>query len=292
MKKSKKLMILGLGAATAAVAATASVSGFAWFAINDSVAATGMSIKADTNQMLEIKNAADDKTKWGTSAATGVAAKELVPTHLIANTSDDPVTTLTDYTEKTKTHSWVKNTAAKTDAHTAASTNYDNVTSLADDASSADNKYTLIADFDIRVKWGGDANQAYTLKATVDWVNTDFDTKDKYTKDTTDYYLHNSARVFLVVGAAGNVESQGEGYTFSSTATGTSGDWSDDAKTIKTDLKQTADGDDNKGKGVRVRAFFYFDGEDTNCFSDSAAVGIAADIEYSFKLTFDVTKTA
>ncbi len=282
-------MILGLSAATAAVAATGAVSSFAWFATNDTVTADGMKIKADTNQMLEIKNAIDPATSFSTSASTGKETKSLTPTHLGTDTTDTTISTVTNYSNEAK-HSWLAASADKSDA-SAKKGDYSVVTTAADSATDAGNKYTLIADFDIRVRYAGDTSTTYTLKASVDWVNTTWD-DDKVTISSKDYWLHNSARVFLVVGTAGNVESQAKGYVFSSTADGTSGDWNGDKTTIMDSLKQSDDGDDGKGLGVRVRAFFYFDGEDANCFTDSAAVGIKAGLEYSFKLSFDVEKNA
>lgn len=289
MKKSKKLMILGLSAATAAVAATGAVSSFAWFATNSEVAASGMSIKASTSQVLEIKKA--DATTWAYSASTGVAAKSLTPTYLAEKTTT--VSGKPNAYSSGAAHTWVESTASASNK-SASDGDYKDVTTAAD-ATDDTNLYTLIADFDLRIRYVGDSTSSYTIKALVDWADT-ASTSDKQTitVDGTakDYWLHNSARVFLVIGSAETVGSQGNGFTFSSASDGASGDWSDTATSIKTDLKASNDGADGLGKGIRVRAFFYFDGEDSNCFTDNATKTIVANTLYSFKLTFTATKNS
>ncbi len=320
MKKSKKLMILGLSAATAAVAATSAVSSFAWFAINDTVTASGMVIKAKTSEFLEIKKATDDgsSANWKTSV-TGLVAntKEVSPVHLDGTSSvtGSTLSSLIAYTDGSATHNWVETGAASASAATKKDGDYNVVTSVADDPSSADNKYTLIADLDLRVHYqaGADANKNYTLSALVDWNSAV--PNDGYTiagGSTVSSYFHNCARVFIVVGNAnqavadgrtGNtVASQGAGYTFSSNYTTTtssdsatestaaanvSGDWSNTAKAIKTDLKMDQNGADKLGSGVRVRVFYYFDGEDASCYTD----GVSLSNTYSISLTFKVAET-
>ncbi len=79
MKNNKKLVVLAGAAALGLVAATGVTSGFAWFATNNTVAATGMEVTAKSNAVfLEIAGAADS----GNYTATGTAGLDanLYPT--------------------------------------------------------------------------------------------------------------------------------------------------------------------------------------------------------------------
>ena len=314
MKKSKKLMILGLSAATAAVAATGAVSSFAWFAINDQVTAEGMVIKADAGQYLEISrvNAASEYTpSWGKTAVTTSAKnKEIKPVAL--GTLSDAVTgkanEYSSYTASTtwSGHKWAYTSSDSVDsAAKGTNENYLDVTDAADvvtygDESAVTNAYALVMEFDIRVRYLGDETTAYKLSANVDWANTN-STSDSYSSGSTTSYLHNAARVYFVVGAqnetsgttAAAIDTNSTGKALAtSTASGTSGDWDIKTGTTGRELvssmtakKGTNTGGDGLGNGVRVRVYFYFDGTDANCFS-SAVLGS----EYSINLTFSVEK--
>ena len=314
MKKSKKLMILGLGAATAAVAATASVSGFAWFAINDSVAATGMKITADTDKYLEISKvtAATYTPAWTNRVVTGYTpAKSLKPTTLAASATEvKPTTTPATYSAFTaftsgsswNGHKWLSTASDSVDVSTkGTSKNYDDVTSVTDvvstdDTNYANNKYALVEEFDIRVRYLGDKTSTYTLTATASW-NNGVPTDEYKDKDKKAWYLHNSARIFFVVGAlstsgstATAIADTDNGYILSSDSTtaNASGDWATDGVKLSTALKAdngSGTGGDGLGNGIRVRAYIYFDGTDDDCFS-SAVLGK----DYSIDLKFTVAK--
>ena len=324
MKKSKKLMILGLSAATAAVAATSAVSSFAWFAINDEVTVTGMTIKADAGQYLEIRrvDAADSvTTKWGKTAAASSGVRSLKPVSL--GTLNGQTFTAG---ETWSNHAWVSTSSDSVDDHSkGTSALYSNVTEKADLVSYkaasgsdtttyADNVYALVEEFDIRVRYLGETTPTYKLTATVDWstsVPSDASNKTNDTSTTkTNYYLHNAARVYFVVGAleadaattthATAIDSSSTGHllksnkntsssTESDVTVGTSGDWTNTATELVSALAAkknttTSTGGDGLGNGVRVRVYFYFDGADENCFS-SANLGS----EYSIGLKFNVS---
>ncbi len=79
MKNNKKLVVLAGAAALGLVAATGVTSGFAWFATNNSVAATGMEVTAKSNAVfLEIKGAAD--SEFSATGTSNVDA-DLYPVH-------------------------------------------------------------------------------------------------------------------------------------------------------------------------------------------------------------------
>ncbi len=312
-------MILGLSAATAAVAATSAVSSFAWFAINDTVDATGMIIKADTSEYLEIKNANTGATGvWGNTAASNQGVKTLKAVHLAkegtqVSPATSPVTysAVTAYTDNDATHIWVSSFSDDLNSATkGADASYTDVTTEADygygakDASSSDvyskNVYTLVNDFDLRIRYSGDTTSTYTLSATVDWVSSVPSDEKTNTissgEGTTEIksWFHNCARVFMVVGSMNadedkmTVNSQSAGKTFTSENSSASSDWSDDKKTLTSTLVASNKGSDTLGTGVRVRTFVYFDGEDSNCFTNAVTIGN----QYSLKFNFSVKKNA
>ncbi len=302
-------MILGLSAATAAVAATGAVSSFAWFAVNDKVGTEAMTIKADSGQYLEIRSVnADNSGTWARTAAAISGKKELKPVS-IGKLSNGAFTAGTTWSG----HNWVNTSSDSVDDATKGTTaTYTDVTSLTDVVSNnatdyKNNVYALVEEFDIRVRYLGDSSTAYKLTANVDWASTPDDASNK-TNDTnttkTNYYLHNAARVYFVVGAVNDEtdthakaidnNSTGKDLATSHADAGTSGDWNiksdatgltlvDSMTAKKSDSVKT--GGDGLGNGVRVRLYFYFDGEDANCFS-SAVLGS----DYSIKVSFNVTK--
>ena len=313
-------MILGLSAATAAVAATSAVSSFAWFAINDTVSATGMKIKADTDKYLEIRKvtSADGtaaKADWDDAVSVSYdTAKSLKPTTLAKSvTAVSPATTPATYSTfeaftsnaSWNGHKWLSTASDSVDtASKGTNKTYSDVTSLTDVVSYdttnyGNNVYALVEEFDIRVRYLGDSTSTYTLNAKAEWVDKAGivdGTSDKYNDGTNDWYLHNSARIFFVVGAmstsgthATAIADSDKGYILSSASSSehTSGDWATDGVNLITDLKAnngTGTGGDSLGNGIRVRAYIYFDGADANCFS-SAVLGN----EYSINLKFSIS---
>ncbi|MBQ2053298.1 MAG: hypothetical protein II494_06475, partial [Bacilli bacterium] len=75
MKNNKKLVVLAGAAALGLVAATGVTSGFAWFAVNSQVTATGLTVNAKSNAAyLLINNSASAVANQRTVAATPLAA--------------------------------------------------------------------------------------------------------------------------------------------------------------------------------------------------------------------------
>jgi hypothetical protein len=273
-----------------------------------------MKITADTDKYLEISKvtAATYTPSWKNTVATGyTAAKSLKPTTLAASATEfTPTTnpaTYSDFTAFTsgnswKDHKWLSTASDSVDSSTkGTSKNYDDVTSVTDVISTdttnyANNKYALVEEFDIRVRYLGDKASTYTLTATASWNSGT--PNDAYTdKDSKSWYLHNSARIFFVVGAlstsgstATAIADTDNGYILSSDSStaNASGDWAAAGVTLSSTLKadnSTGTGGDGLGNGIRVRAYIYFDGADDDCFS-SAVLGN----DYSIDLKFTVAK--
>ena len=305
MKKSKKLMILGLSAATACVAATSAVSSFAWFATSGTVSASGMKVKASADEYLQIKYAytgtsetpatptypstATSYFDWTTSTNKNAnsynsvelnmaSAKVLKPTSLIKELETDNKTIKTDFANGDTAHKWVSAIGTSSvDGSKKADDVYTDITSTADlgekeDTTSA-NGYTLVVDYDIRLLNLGDTTTNYDLKAAIDWTTPSSST-------TEGFKLRKAARVFVMIGDNYDetiTSTEGtEGYEFSYT----SGSWTA-ATTIKEDLHANA-----SDKGVRVRTFFFFDGED----AEAKTVNVVTTEIYSYNITFSVTK--
>lgn len=270
MKNSKKLTILGLSAATALVAATGAVSSFAWFATNSQVTATGMVIKAEsTNAFLEIKNAGDNwKEDKSNVTADAKGNKTIKPTSLVSafNNGDK---TVTAYEDGGETHKWVSATASSVENGTATS-DFVDVTTAAE-ASDNTNLYTLISDFDLRLRYtAGMTTDNYNLSAKVDW-----------TAESTGGALADSIKVFMVIGEVGK-EALPESFASASgkVFSARNGAW----KTGK--VLSNAFVANEGQKGTRVRVFAYFDGQDPAC----TTVNAVANSSYSFTITFSVSK--
>ena len=274
MKNSKKLTILGLSAATALVAATGAVSSFAWFATNSQVTATGMVIKAEsTNAFLEIKNATAswDNDHSNVTAAATQGTKTIKPTSLVSEITNENKE-VTPYTDDGTAHKWVSATANSVDVGTATSV-FEDVTKVAE-ATDTTNLYTLISDFDLRLRYtAGMTKDNYNLSAKVDWTTS--------STTTTKGALADSVRVFMVIGKVGEEAipepfSSASGKVFSAR----NGAW----KTGK--VLSNAFVANEGQKGTRVRVFAYFEGQDAAC----TTVNAVADSSYSFTITFSVSK--
>ena len=270
MKNSKKLTILGLSAATALVAATGAVSSFAWFATNSQVTATGMVIKAEsTNAFLEIKNGGDhwnENTSNVTADAKG--NKTIKPTSLVSAFNNEDKT-VTPYQDNETSHKWVSATASSVE-NGAATSDFVDVTTAAE-ASDNTNLYTLISDFDLRLRYtAGMTKDNYNLSAKVDW-----------TAQSAQGALAQSVKVFMVIGGVGK-ETLPESFASASgkVFSARNGAW----KTGKV-LSNTFAANKEQ-KGTRVRVFAYFDGQDAAC----TTVNATADSSYSFTITFSVSK--
>ncbi len=269
---------MGLSAATALVAATGAVSSFAWFAVNSSVTATGMKIKADsTNAFLEIKK---NGAKWPdsgsqTSVTIDSKASVLSPTHLATYTSDTKIAkdSMKAYQNGTNVHTWVSAVSDDADSALSGITQYDNVTTDADNGT----KYTLLTTFDLRLRYTeANASKKYTLKAAISWSSATSQDNDA---------LANAARVFMVVGTENNenISAQNAGYVFNArTNTG----WNAAGSATNT-IDILKDFTSDVGKlGRSVSLYYYFDGEDAACTTKKAETNS----EFSITATFSVTE--
>ena len=72
MKNNKKLVVLAGAAALGLVAATGVTSGFAWFAVNTSVSATSLNVKAKTNASYLLINNTDAVAGTPVTTITGI----------------------------------------------------------------------------------------------------------------------------------------------------------------------------------------------------------------------------
>ena len=78
MKNNKKLVVLAGAAALGLVAATGVTSGFAWFAVNSQVTATGLQVSAKTNANYLLINTAAAVAGTPASTVTGSNANTVV----------------------------------------------------------------------------------------------------------------------------------------------------------------------------------------------------------------------
>lgn len=268
-------MILGLGAMAAATAAAGGVSTFAWFASNYTVSATGMTIKASSNNVyLQIKDSADN---WSTTndhlsatAKTGLAT--VSPTHvfkaLTVNTGDTADET-TVYDGGT-TYQWASASSDKvTDATRVG--HYTNVTSVADPSgtASAATTYTLINTFNLRLRPNLDSTgtasstqpKAKDLVASVEWANT-----MDFTKNPIAY----AVSVLVFSGEAGELFTVNADGKF--------------AMTTETNGKKLAASMEGNKTDVTCKVYVFLDGENANCKSEN----VLLDSEYSVNVNFTV----
>ncbi len=283
MKTSKKLTIMGLSAATALVAATGAVSSFAWFAVNSTVTAGSMVIKANsTDAFLEIKKG-DGTTTWPTTgSATSVTvnndAVKLSPTHVTSKATDESakVTSFTDFTQGTEKHSWVYTVSNDADSYLGSgqTASYEYVTTTADKG----NTYTLLTSFDLRLRYTESAkDKSYTLSAAITW--------DSETSALG--ALGDSARVLMVIGGTESDKVQGNGYVFNARKKGNDASGWNAKGSVEQKIAILNNFKANKSnQGTRVHLFYYFDGEDVACTTKNAAV----DSSYSITATFSVAE--
>ena len=281
MKTSKKITVAALSAATALVGATGAVSSFAWFAMNGTVTASGMHIKADsTNAFLEIKSS---NANWpeGSSSLTASYSddpKTLSPTHLIKKTEEITLKSLEGLTYDSANgseHSWVASTSNDANKYNSNGT-YTVVTNEADSGL----KYTLVASFDLRLRYTESAKaNTYKLNANISWANE------------SELALKDAARVFMVISNSQdesievNSSTASKGFVFDAR---TKAGWGKEAEALKTITISDSFKAKEDNKGTRVSLFFYFDGEDEACTTANAV----ADSTYSIAATFSVTAAA
>ncbi|MBQ1879665.1 MAG: hypothetical protein II158_04805, partial [Bacilli bacterium] len=185
MKNNKKLVVLAGAAALGLVAATGVTSGFAWFAVNNSVYATSLDVSAKTNASYLMINT----TASTTGGDTTKAGKDP------ANTQVFPVS------KATAEISWDHNTPDVTtddkvissgEWYTATVENRDNglsaYTSLEKVSVGAAN-YFVHYDFYLYLAEYSEASISKKLTATANFGSSDASVKAAVTIDETNYYV-------------------------------------------------------------------------------------------------------
>ena len=248
MKKTKIIIpSLGLLLLSTAASVTGTV---AWFAANATVEATGMNIKATSNnQFLQIQTSA---ASWSeTDAQTTVAVNnspvaELLPTH-VANSVATGGATFTAYSGGS-TFTFIE---AFSDDPTA----YQAATIYSEVASGDIANYALKTDFKVRLKPNAGATTAPNLKVS------DVTVTANASNEIADGLL-NAVRVFVVTSTAGTVWKNGERVE------GATNDII--AATVTT-------------SDLALSVYVYFDGEDSACYTNNALT--PDDYSVSFKLS-------
>ncbi len=277
MKKSKKLAILGLSAATAAVAATGAVSSFAWFATNNTVTASGMTIKVSSNDIyLQIKKGTDawDKKSTFASASAKVDEAKVSPVAAVNSVTDDTISAYTGGAVK-----WANTSSDDVDkADKGGKMKYKDVSSTADPSTEADKEtaYTLKNTFTLRLRPSykadgsladeADQPKSGALTASVEWANSsDID----FTKDKIAY----AVSVLVYTGTTGEL--------FKVNSTSNVFERTTDTSSVNLAESMIAGEDAND---VTCKVFVFIDGENENCKTSN----VLLDSSYSIKVNFTV----
>ncbi len=288
-------MIIGLSAATAAVAATGAVSSFAWFATNNTVSATGMTIKASANEVYLQINTDNSWTGTGAYRTVGatVANATLTAVHPVEGWDDakksvkvDTDGGMTSYKgdgTETKFPAWVSATSASADSADKDTNPYTDKTTEANkeskEVTDSNNGYTLLNKFYLRLRPAESGTQPSVdnLTASVKWATT-----PTYSSDA----IAASVRVLLwnstdEVGAIYTPATSVDGTTTSFTET-----WTVNSANLLGTDKTMEGSKDNPYNARLISVYVYFDGEDANCKSNN----IIVDQSYSVNVHFSVSK--
>ncbi len=285
MKTSKKLTIMGLSAATALVAATGAVSSFAWFAVNSSVTATGMVIKATaTDAYLQINKGGAGWNETGDFTAISYTenAKELKPTAVCNSVTEaeydadgttiKTASSIVKHTAGSASYKWAYATASSVDSYAKAS-EYKDVSSVIEGNGEA-NDYALVYDFDLRLKYT--ASMANVSKDIV--ANVSFGT-------ASDDALRNAVSVFMVSGEVERNTLTNGNAVKALLFTNTSGTWTCDKEdaVIISGLKATT----SDNISTKVRFYAFFNGENEYC----KTTNVKTASEYSLNVKFSIKES-
>ncbi len=292
MKKSKKLAILGLSAATAAVAATGAVSSFAWFASNDNVTADSMKIKASSNEVylqIDTKNTWADTNNAYRAASASVTEATLSPTHAVEAWDESKKSVDIDATggmvsykgdgTETKIPSWVSATSADATESKRDDNPYTDRTSAANTVttSTSNNGYTLLNQFYLRLRpaESGAHPSVKKLEASVEWATLPTLSSDA---------ISESVRVLLwnTTDNIGTIYTPAK--TSDSTAVLTQAWTANTASLIGSSATWTAKTDSDYNAKL-ISVYVYFDGEDAACTSNNIKVSNTYSVNVSFKVT-------
>ncbi len=287
-------MILGLSAATAAVAATGAVSSFAWFATNDTVTATAMSIKASTNEVylqINTENVWTDANSSYRSANATVATDTVSAVHPVEAYDDAKKSikigesgSMTSYKgdgTEVKIPSWVSATSADATTATKDSNPYNDRTTAANTVttSSASNGYTLLNQFYLRLRPADSGTQPSVdnLNASVKWTTTPTLANDALAKSVRVLLWNSTDEVGVIYTPA--TATSGESTTLTDAWTVNDADLLGTGST-KMEGKTT----DNYNSRL-ISVYVYFDGEDENCKTNNIKVDNTYSVEVSFKVS-------
>ncbi len=295
MKKTKRLMIIGLSAATAAVAATGAVSSFAWFATNNTVSATGMKIKASANEVylqINTSNNWDDVNDAYRTKAASVGEATLSAVHPVKAWDADKTSAKVDTTDgmtsykgdgtETAIPNWVSATSASADSADKDDNPYTNKTTEANTAttSTSNNGYTLLNQFYLRLRPAESGTQPSVdnLTASVKWATT-----PTYASDA----IAASVRVLLW----NDTDDRGAIYTPATSGDGDSTVFTEawtvnGADLLGADTVKMEGATENPYNARLISVYVYFDGEDARCKSNNIKVNNS----YSVNVDFSVSK--
>lgn len=267
-------MILGLSAATAAVAATGAVSSFAWFVGSYSVTAKDMTIKAITNEaFLQIKQSEQvwtDTSKTYTEAVALYTSRSVSPTVPTKTVVTKGATTFTAY-DGADAPCWAYGAASAKDDEAVDSNGYYDVTDEANDWSATEseitNGYTLYNKFTLRLR--PVTNTTSSTVATVKELTASVAWATDPTGDSNN--LKNAVRVLIW----NETDSKGVVYTPGTANT------TDLLSSNK--MKSVTDGSEDRD----IQVWVYFDGTANDCYSDNIP-SVETDNSYSVKITFSV----
>ena len=254
MKLTKKLIrAIGMLALSACMMVT---STFAWFSMNTSVTATGMTVSAKGDQVfLQIGNATEtfaDTAESYLSATGTVTTSGLLPAAVVAKVADfgtQGVQTISPYTGNT--YSWVTAVSKNVNVSTAGS-NYTNADST---------NYYLLNEFKVRLdSTAGMATAAAPLKVSAITLKNK-GTADGVTETTKDA-MSNCVSVLVV----------GESVTNGETTTTYTQLWKQDTQNVWYEVAKETNGKltatnfaYTDAAPLTVKVYVFFDGENGNC---------------------------
>ena len=266
MKKAHRSLILSLFALVLAISVTAA-STFAWFSMNTTVTAKGMSIKAKSDTpFLQIVNASTDfdNTQKQVEASAVNATKDVRPTAVGTTTGEGATLAYVAYAKDTATANlkWVESFSNDPDAYQseeAADRKFTDITTKAN-ATDTTNIYTLINTFKVRLNpatGATTANNFQVSKVTIEKTN----------EGETANELDNAVRVLIVCGDKNVLYKYG----------------ASEASLVITDQsKVLADTVTTDEKEVKV--YVFFDGEDENCKTNNALEADSYAVTIEFKI--------
>ena len=249
MKNNKKLVVLAGAAALGLVAATGVTSGFAWFAVNNTVTATSLTVKAKSNAsylLIGTANNATDKTASATTVDVGVAEANVPALYPAAFTTTEINETIGGNSVTVHANKWYTGTISQRNTATGTWTSLNEIAEVSD---SQLKNTSYFAEFDFYLTLGAgseDYSGTIGVQATFN-SGTDAAVKAAILFDDEDQEILSKA-------------------TDSTTATH---DYATQTLTATTSIK--------------VEVYLFIDGTSAHVYSDYATP-ITGDIDLQFKL--------